>query len=125
MTTKRPEKEINIKGLQRSPKKREDLSPSLKKRESDKSKSKDRSVGSASPEIKPSAVPAKALQTFPMAHDLLKLLIAKQDMENLARITRPRLFKQLSDFISNVNKEGMTVKCLESSTGINSLQTSS
>ena len=39
--------------------------------------------------------------------------------------TRFWLKSPLSHFIEEVNKEGMTVKCLESSTGINSLQTSS
>lgn len=73
--------------------------------------------------IKPAAVPAKALQTFPMAHDLLKLLIAKQDMENLARITRPRIFKELSDFISNVKKEGLTTQLVKGDNPYTSVET--
>ena len=64
--------------------------------------------------IKPAAVPAKPLQTFPMAHDLLKLLVAKQDLDLLAKITRPKLFKELSSFIENVKNEGLSTKLVKS-----------
>ena len=65
--------------------------------------------------IAPSALQQKIIESFTLAHDSIKLLIAEQDIENLSLITRPKLLQELKRFIGSVKDNNLDLELIRPS----------
>lgn len=60
--------------------------------------------------IKPTALSEPVRESFVIAHDYIKLLIAQQNLEKIAKITRPQIFQEIKTFIDETNQAGLKFK---------------
>jgi len=72
--------------------------------------------------IQSSALSEKVLQSFTLAHDYFKLLLAKQDFDTLSHIAKPKVLDELKEFTNDVKFDGLEIKLQKEEVGYTNVE---